>query len=92
MAAQLDPDNASILVAGGGGVALAVTRKLKDMGSWVWMLQRSETRRCELSLVLPTLPFHSPKRVLKRATVSCIIARCGGSLSTAGMRVHISHC
>lgn len=45
MASQLDPDNASILVAGGGGVALAVTHKLKDMGSWVWMMQRSETRR-----------------------------------------------
>lgn len=47
-ASSLDPDNASILVAGGGGVALEVTRKLKDMGSWVWMLQRSDTRRKEI--------------------------------------------
>jgi hypothetical protein len=45
-AEALDPDNASILVAGGGGVALLVTRKLKDMGSWVWVLQRSDSRRC----------------------------------------------
>jgi len=45
MASRLDPDNASILVCGGGGVALEVTRKLKDMGSWVWMLQRGESRR-----------------------------------------------
>lgn len=45
VSAKLDPDNASILVCGGGGVALEVTRKLKDMGSWVWMLQRSESRR-----------------------------------------------
>jgi hypothetical protein len=38
-AAAIDPDNASILVCGGGGVALSVTRKLKDMGSWVWQMQ-----------------------------------------------------
>lgn len=48
MAADLDPDNASILVCGGGGVALHVTRKLKDMGSWVWMLQRKEDRRKDI--------------------------------------------
>jgi len=46
--ANLDPDNASILVAGGGGVALEVTRRLKDMGSWVWQLQRTDVRRKEI--------------------------------------------
>lgn len=48
VAAEIDPDNASILVAGGGGVALEVTRKLKDMGSWVWQLQRTDVRRKEI--------------------------------------------
>ena len=43
--AEMSPDNASILVCGGGGIALDVTRKLKDMGAWVWMLQRSDSRR-----------------------------------------------
>lgn len=47
-AADLDPDNASILVCGGGGVAIKVTRKLKDMGAWVWMLQRTEDRRKDI--------------------------------------------
>ncbi len=42
---ELDPDNASILVAGGGGVALNTTRRLKNMGSWVWQLQRTDVRR-----------------------------------------------
>jgi len=40
-AAAIDPDNASILVCGGGGVGLSVTRKVKDMGSWVCMMELS---------------------------------------------------
>ena len=48
IAAEFDPDNASILVGGGGGVALDVTRKLKDCGSWVWQLQRTDVRRKEI--------------------------------------------
>lgn len=48
MTASLDPDNSSILVAGGGGVGIRVTRMLKDMGAWVWMLQRTDERRAEI--------------------------------------------
>jgi len=47
-ARALEPDNTSILVAGGGGTALEVARRLKDMGAWVWMLQRTEAHRGEI--------------------------------------------
>mmetsp|Transcript_11964 Transcript_11964/g.30548 ORF Transcript_11964/g.30548 Transcript_11964/m.30548 type:complete len:316 (+) Transcript_11964:24-971(+) len=47
-ASKFYPDNSSILVVGGGGVAIKVTRKLKDMGAWVWMMQRTDSRRQEI--------------------------------------------
>lgn len=53
---ELDPDNASILVCGGGGVALSVTRKLKDMGSWVWMMQRTDVRKSEIEKMMAFVP------------------------------------
>lgn len=42
----------SILVCGGGGVALHTTRKLKNMGSWVWQLQRTDVRRSEIEKMM----------------------------------------
>eukprot|EP00210_Caulerpa_lentillifera_P001402 g1347.t1 len=44
----LDPDNATILVTGGGGVGLETVKLLRDMGAWTYMLQRSDIRRTEL--------------------------------------------
>jgi NADP-dependent 3-hydroxy acid dehydrogenase YdfG len=51
-AAALEPDNSSIMVCGGSGVAMHTTRKLKDMGAWVWMLQRSEANRAEIEKMM----------------------------------------
>jgi UDP-glucose 4-epimerase len=48
----LEPDNASILVCGGAGVGLHTTRKLKDMGAWVWMLQRTDNNRPEIEKMM----------------------------------------
>ena len=42
----------SILVCGGGGVALHTTRRLKNMGSWVWQLQRTDVRRPEIEKMM----------------------------------------
>lgn len=46
--ASLNPDNANILIAGGGGIALLCAKRLRDMGSWVYMLQRSSVRQAEI--------------------------------------------
>lgn len=51
-AARLDPDNSSVLVCGGAGVALSTARKMKDMGAWVWMLQRGEANRPEIEKMM----------------------------------------
>lgn len=48
----LDPDNASIMVCGGAGVALSTTRKAKDMGAWVWMMQRSDNLTSEIEKMM----------------------------------------
>jgi D-arabinose 1-dehydrogenase-like Zn-dependent alcohol dehydrogenase len=48
----LDPDNASVLIAGGAGVGMHTTRKLKDMGAWVYMMQRSDKLRSEIEAMM----------------------------------------
>lgn len=48
----LDPDNASIMVCGGAGVALSTTRKAKNMGAWVWMMQRSDKNTSEIEKMM----------------------------------------
>eukprot|EP00201_Polytomella_parva_P021298 CAMPEP_0175045796 /NCGR_PEP_ID=MMETSP0052_2-20121109/4650_1 /TAXON_ID=51329 ORGANISM="Polytomella parva, Strain SAG 63-3" /NCGR_SAMPLE_ID=MMETSP0052_2 /ASSEMBLY_ACC=CAM_ASM_000194 /LENGTH=263 /DNA_ID=CAMNT_0016309423 /DNA_START=72 /DNA_END=863 /DNA_ORIENTATION=+ len=45
---SLNPDNASILVCGGGGIAFQVAKKLKDRGSWVWLMQRNDSRKKDI--------------------------------------------
>ena len=55
VARALDPDNSSIMVCGGAGVAMHATRTLKDMGAWVWMLQRTENNRPEIEKMMAFL-------------------------------------
>lgn len=50
--AALDPDNTSIMVCGGAGTAMHTTRKLKDMGAWVWMMQRTDNNRAEIEKMM----------------------------------------
>jgi len=44
----LEPDNIDILVAGGGGVAFEVVKKLKNAGAWVTFFQRSTSRQDQI--------------------------------------------
>lgn len=49
---DLEPDNISVLVAGGSGVAMDVFRQLTAAGTWVTVLQRHEDNRKEVRLRL----------------------------------------
>ncbi|GFH20741.1 NAD(P)-bd_dom domain-containing protein, partial [Haematococcus lacustris] len=83
---ELDPDNASILVAGGGGVALHVTRRLKNMGSWVWQLQRTDVRRKEIEGMMAIVakgdalvPSDLEKVMASIEEVDAVVCTLGGS-------------
>ena len=69
-ARALDPDNTSVLVAGGGGGALDVTRRLKDRGSWVWMLQRTAARQ---SIIEGMMAIHAPGDAMDPASIERIM-------------------
>lgn len=45
---DLEPDNISVLVAGGSGVAMDVFRQMTAAGTWVTVLQRHEDNRKEV--------------------------------------------
>ena len=47
-AGDLEPDNISVLVCGGNGVAMDVFRQLTEKGTWATVLQRHETNRKEI--------------------------------------------
>eukprot|EP00798_Chlamydomonas_sp_ICE-L_P006405 gene6405-3020_t len=85
---DIDPDNASILVCGGGGVALDVTRKLKNMGAWVWQLQRTDVRRKEIEGMMAivakgdALVKEDVERVFSEIEeIDAVICTLGGSVS-----------
>ena len=50
-AGDLEPDNISVLVCGGNGVAMDVFRQLTAAGTWATVLQRKETNRKEIESV-----------------------------------------
>jgi len=89
---DMDPDNASILVAGGGGVALNVTRRLKNMGSWVWQLQRTDVRRKEIEGMMALVakgdamkPADLQKIMDGIEEVDAVICSLGGSTGDASV-------
>jgi len=88
-AADLDPDNTNILVCGGGGVAMETVKILKDMGSWVWMLQRHDERKAQLEKWFAVwakgdaMDVESLEKVfsgIDQGSVDCVVSTLGGTI------------
>eukprot|EP00899_Mesostigma_viride_P020142 jgi/Mesvir1/28129/Mv04704-RA.2 len=53
-AVDLDPDNTSILVVGGGGVAFELVKKLAGTGPWVTFVNRTDARKKDTEKLFAT--------------------------------------
>mmetsp|Transcript_1194 Transcript_1194/g.4219 ORF Transcript_1194/g.4219 Transcript_1194/m.4219 type:complete len:267 (+) Transcript_1194:72-872(+) len=83
--AALEPDNCSVLVAGGGGVAMDLVKKISAEGGWVLAFQRSEERRGAIEKTFSMLEVGDAldkaavEKAIKGKELDAIISTIGGT-------------